>query len=266
MNCSDAESLIAAQLDAELDPVRGRALDAHLLACPACAAERASLLGLQSRVVSAAPYHRAPPALRREVERLAAEAEPGVAAGARRRGLAALSFHGAGRRSFAAGALAGAATVTLGWLAGTTWLERQADSDLARQLVDAHVRAGLADQRIAVFSSDQHTVKPWLSARLDYAPPVVEQPVAGIELAGARIEAIERRRVATLVYRYRAHSIDVFVVPASGRAAAQSSRSIRGFNVVQASGAEMEWRAVSDTSLDVLLPLVARLARPESAR
>ena len=261
MNCSDAEGLIAAQLDAELDAVRSRALDAHLAQCPACAAERASLLDLKGRIVAAAPYHRAPPALRREIERqvAAADAVPGVETP--RGPWPAPVFRGAGRRAFAAGALAGAATVTLGWLGGTAWLERQADGDLARQLVDAHVRAGLADQRIAVASSDQHTVKPWLSARLDYAPPVIEAPVPGIALVGARIESIERRRVATLVYRYRAHVIDVFVVPVSGRAAPVGSRSIRGFNVVQASGGEMEWRAVSDASVEVLQPLVARLAQ-----
>jgi anti-sigma factor RsiW len=261
MNCSDAEGLIAAQLDAELDAVRGRALEAHLLECPACAAERASLRGLKSRIVAAAPYHRAPPALRREVERQVALADAAVATVPRSRTPPALSLPGAGRRTFAAGALAGAATVTVGWLAGTAWLERQADNDLARHLVDAHVRAGLADQRIAVASSDQHTVKPWLSARLDYAPPVIENPVAGIELVGARIESIERRRVATLVYRYRAHWIDVFVVPVSGRAVPEGTRSIRGFNVVQESGGEMEWRAVSDASGEVLQPLVARLAQ-----
>jgi anti-sigma factor RsiW len=260
MNCSDAEGLIAAQLDAELDAVRGRALEAHLVECPACAAERASLLDLKSRIVAAAPYHRAPPALRREVERQVALADAAAATVPRSR-TSALSLFGAGRRTFAAGALAGAATVTVGWLAGTAWLERQADNDLARRLVDAHVRAGLADQRIAVASSDQHTVKPWLSARLDYAPPVIENPVPGIELVGARIESIERKRVATLVYRYRAHWIDVFVVPVSGRAAPEGMRSIRGFNVVQDSGGEMEWRAVSDASVEVLQPLVARLAQ-----
>ena len=261
MNCSDVEGLIAAQLDAELDAVRTRSLDAHLAECPACAAERASLLDLRARLVAAAPYHRAPPALRRVVERQVAEAD--AAASRRRPGSLwpALSLRGTSRRSFAAGVLAGAATVTVGWFAGTAWLERRADGDLARQLVDAHVRAGLADRRIVVASSDQHTVKPWLSARLDYAPPVIETPVAGIALAGARIEQIERRHVATLVYRYRAHWIDVFVVPVSGRAAPDGSRAVRGFNVVQETGGEMEWRAVSDASVEVLRPLVSRLAQ-----
>lgn len=256
MNCSEAEALLAAQLDGELDPARAGALDAHLAGCAACAAERASLLELKARIGAAAPYHRAPPSLRFEVERL-------LEGDANRPG-AALPWRAApaSRRAFVAGALAGAATLGLGWLGGAAWLERREENDLAHLLVEAHVRATLGEHRIDVASSDQHTVKPWLSARLDYSPPIVEAPIDGVTLVGARIEAIERQRVATLVYRYRAHSIDVFVRPI-GRdvAAGEATRTIRGFNVVAASGGEMEWRAVSDAGLDVLQPLVARLAR-----
>jgi anti-sigma factor RsiW len=253
VNCSEAETLIAAQLDGELDAMRGRGLVAHLAGCAACAAERASLVELKARIGGAAPYHRAPPPLRHEVERLlvdAAHREPPP-----------WRATAPSRRVFAAGALAGAATLGIGWLAGAAWLEWRDDSDLAHLLVDAHVRATLGEHRIDVASSDQHTVKPWLSARLDYSPAIVEAPVEGVTLVGARIEAIERQRIATLVYRYRAHWIDVFVRPGGRVAAAETARTIRGFNVVQASGDGMEWRAVSDAGLDVLQRLVARLAR-----
>jgi anti-sigma factor RsiW len=253
MNCSEAESLLAAQLDGELDAAAAAALDVHLVGCAACSAERASLLGLRARIAAVAPYHRAPPELRDAALHLAGGAEAG----------SWLPLRDAPRRrAFAAGLVAGGAAVAAGWLGATAWLGRQADGDLARLLVDAHVRATLAEHRIDVASSDQHAVKPWLSARLDYAPPVVEAPIAGVELVGARIESIERQRVATLVYRYRAHSIDVFVRPG---AAPDSVQTIRGFNVAQASGGEMEWRAVSDASAEILVPLVRRLARPAGA-
>ncbi len=255
MNCSEAETLIATQLDGELDSMRGRALDAHLADCAACAAERASLVELRSRIGAAAPYHRAAPPLRREIERMLADAADRERAAPWRGGRQS-------RRVFAAGALAGAATLGLGGLGAAAWLEHRDDSDLAHLLVDAHVRATLGDHSIDVASSDQHTVKPWLSARLDYSPPIVEAPLDGVTLVGARIEAIDRQRVAALVYRYRAHSIDVFVRPVGRIAAPDAARTIRGFNVAQASGGDMEWRAVSDASLDVLQPLVARLAHP----
>jgi anti-sigma factor RsiW len=254
MNCSEAETLIAARLDGELGSLRGRELDTHLVGCAACAAERDSLAELKASIATAAPYHRAPPTLRREVERMLADA-------ADRRRL--LPWRGTvqNRRVFAAGALAGAATLGIGWLGGAAWLARRDDGELAHLLVEAHVRATLGDHLIDVASSDQHTVKPWLSARLDYSPPIVEAPLDGVTLRGARIESIERQRVAILVYSYRAHTIDVFVRPVGPNAAPAAARTIRGFNVAQASGSDMEWRAVSDASLELLQPLVARLAQ-----
>jgi hypothetical protein len=39
---------------------------------------------------------------------------------------------------------------------------------------------------------------------------------------------------------------------------------VRGFNVVRASGAGMDWLAVSDTSAEVLTALIARLARGDA--
>ena len=256
MNCAEADTLIAARLDGELDPVRLRALDAHLAACPACAAELVSLAHLKTRLAVAAPYYRAPPGLRHEIDAMLADATQQQRAPA--------GWFGAlrGGRAFAAGAMAGAAALALVWVAGTELLAHREDGDLARVLVDTHVRAVLGDDLIAVVSSDQHTVKPWLSSRLDYSPPIVEAPIDGVTLAGARIESIGGQRVATLVYRFRLHSIDVFVRPKGSVAISPAAKTIRGFNVAEATGADMEWRAVSDASLQILEPLVARLAQP----
>src|SRR5438034_11604292 len=98
---------------------------------------------------------------------------------------------------------------------GTTVLAWRASEDFAVAAVGAHVRAALNNHLIEVASSDQHTVKPWLSARLDYSPPVPDLSRDGFTLTGARLEYLAGRSVATLVYRYRDHTIDVFVRPES---------------------------------------------------
>jgi hypothetical protein len=49
------------------------------------------------------------------------------------------------------------------------------------------------------------------------------------------------------VYRYQQHTIDVFVRPdVAHRRRAGPTRTVRGFNVAHASGASMDWLAVSD--------------------
>lgn len=114
---------------------------------------------------------------------------------------------------------------------------------------------------IEVASSDQHTVKPLLSSQLDFSPPVKDLQAEGFTLLGARLDYLERRPVATLVYRYRLHGIDVFVRPATRASRRVPLITVRGFNVSHALGAGMEWWAVSDAAPDVLAALVERLAR-----
>ena len=108
-------------------------------------------------------------------------------------------------------------------------------------------------------SSDQHTVKPWLSAHLDYSPPVVDLASENFPLVGARIDYLEGQAVAVLVYRYRQHTVDVFVRPQWIRSGAFLPRSIRGFHVLHAEGQGMDWLAVSDAAADALAPLMRRL-------
>ena len=157
--------------------------------------------------------------------------------------------------------LAGGAVTAFAWIVGTALLTGHAVDEFAHAVVAAHVRAKLGDHLLQVASSDQHTVKPWLSARLDYSPPVRDLAGEGFPLAGARIDMLGQRPVATLVYRHRLHTIDVFVRPLSGAAAPSGLQTVRGFNVAHATGARMEWTAVSDVDADVLSAFLGALAR-----
>ena len=146
---------------------------------------------------------------------------------------------------------------------GTAVLDWRTNEDLAVEVVTTHVRATLGNHRVDVASSDQHTVKPWLSARLDYSPPVRDFASAGFALVGGRIDYLDRQPVAALVYRYRDHMIDVFVRPPTAHPAPAPLRTVRGFNVVHAVGAGMDWLAVSDLNAAELSSFVEKLARNE---
>jgi anti-sigma factor RsiW len=163
------------------------------------------------------------------------------------------------------GALAGCTATMLAWVLGTAVIDWRTNDDLATEVVASHVRATLGSHLVEVASSDQHTVKPWLSARLDYSPPVQDLTNEGFALTGGRLDTLEHRPVATLVYRYRQHTIDVFVRPESAHAPTPALRTVRGFNVARANGSGMDWLAVSDVSADVLSAFVQRLARADTS-
>lgn len=256
MNCNEAATLVVAYADGELDATRIDLLKKHLLACAACATQYQSVLALRARVRAEVPYFPASPALRARVRAMLEGARETSPSGLR---------SGSNRwRWLAGGALAGCMATILAWVLGTSVIDWRTNDDLANEVVATHVRATLGNHMISVASSDQHTVKPWLSARLDYSPPVQDLASEGFALAGGRLDTLERRSVATLVYRYRLHTIDVFVRP--GLAHAQPAlRTVRGFNVAQASGAGMDWIAVSDVSADVLTAFVEHLAHPQAA-
>ena len=252
MNCHEAEALVAAYADAELDGLRRFSIEKHLRDCAQCAAQHRGVLTLRARLRSEVPYYAAPPGMRERVSAMVANAPaaaPHRPATTRERW-----------RWLAGGALAGCTATVLAWLVGTAVLDWRIDNDLTVEAVGTHVRATLDDHLVAVTSSDQHTVKPWLSARLDYSPPVRDFAKDGFPLIGGRIDRLAGQPVATLVYHYRRHTIDVFVRPRTSGALA-TLRTIRGFNVAAASGSGWEWLAVSDVSADVLTAFVQRLAR-----
>jgi anti-sigma factor RsiW len=252
MNCDQAMNLLAAYSDGELDAVQSAEVEKHVLACAECAARRDELASLRSRIQAEVPYYAASPALSARV----------------RAAIARGTEEHVPRRSspnrwgwLTGGALAGSAATVFAWFIGTAILDRQAGSEIVAEAVANHSRATLANRLTDVTSSDQHTVKPWLSARLDYSPPVHDFSADGLPLVGGRLDYLDGRPVATLVYKYHEHTIDVFMRPVdSGKPVSlPKSASLRGFNVAHGTAAGMECWAVSDVSMDVLASLVAHL-------
>ena len=251
MSCNNA-TMVAAYADGETDALQSHSMKRHLLVCANCAAKRDGLLALRGRIRAEVPRFRAPSALRARVLANFEAARPSAPVRSR---------IAVDRWSWlTGGVLTGCAATMLAWFVGTAVLDWRTNEDVAVAAVTSHVRATLGNQLIQVASSDQHTVKPWLSARLDYALPVFDLPESGFVLAGARIDSLDRRPVATLVYRYGNHVVDVFVRPLAPGATGPALATVRGFNVARAVGAGMEWRAVADVDPAVLGPFVERLA------
>ena len=257
MNCNEAATLVAAYADGEIDGQRSTVFKRHLIVCARCAAQYQSVLALRAQLRTEVPYFPASPALRARVQATLETTRAALPPRAR--------VENRRWRWLTGGALAGCTATMLAWVLGTAVIDWRTNDDLATEVVASHVRATLGSHLVEVASSDQHTVKPWLSARLDYSPPVQDLTNEGFALTGGRLDTLEHRPVATLVYRYRQHTIDVFVRPESAHAPTPALRTVRGFNVARANGSGMDWLAVSDVSTDVLSAFVQRLARADTS-
>jgi anti-sigma factor RsiW len=104
-----------------------------------------------------------------------------------------------------------------------------------------------------VETSDQHVVRPWFNGRLDLAPPVVDLTAQGFTLIGGRLDYIDRRPVAAIVYKRRAHIINLFVAQALPSAAlAPSLTSASGYNIRRWTDGDLDLVAVSDINSEEL--------------
>jgi anti-sigma factor RsiW len=238
------EMLLHAYLDGELDARASLELEHALADSADLRRQLDEARALRELLRERAPRHRAPAGLRR---RVAALAEPRFAV----------------RRNWLLWPAAGAVAAVAAFALVTVLRTMDNDERVVRDVVAGHARAMLTGRVIEVASSDRHVVKPWLGGKLDFSPPVRDFEAEGFKLAGARLDYLDGRPVAALVYRHRSHVVDVFVWP-SARDDRPRAHSERGYNVARFSSSGMQFWAVSDLNAAELDELAALLRRPES--
>jgi anti-sigma factor RsiW len=237
------QRLLPAYADRQTGPVRRFLLGRHIAGCPSCLAQLETMETTRSALRTNLTVHRAPPALAMRIgSALPREAPPVV-----RRRPFQFGFAGAAM----AGGLAGVA-LTL----AVTRLTPGPDP-LVSDVVADHVRSMMADHLTDVPTSDQHTVKPWLSARLDLSPVVKDFATEGYPLLGGRLDYVDGHRAAAIVYRRDKHVINLFAFVSDERSDAQPRQEKRdGFNIVRWRMGGLSYIAVSDVEATQLLAFV----------
>jgi anti-sigma factor RsiW len=236
MTCDEAEVMLNALIDDELDAGHAREVETHAAGCARCAAQLASYRDLRQALRGGNLRHTAPASLRRSIDR----AVPSPAATHRRTLL----------KGFALGSLlsaAAAASVTL------VVLREDRDQRILSEAISAHLRSLQADHLTDVLSTDQHTVKPWFNGRIDLAPPVIDLAGKGFTLIGGRLDFIDGKSVAVIVYRRRVHVINLFVTQGVGSSLpGPRMETVQGFNIRRWTDQGLNMLAVSDINREEL--------------
>jgi anti-sigma factor RsiW len=220
---------------------------------------------LRAAVREHADYHAAPDALRQRIAARMASPRPAAAA-PRPAGVGAIGEavqRWFGWRPLAASlGLAGVLAVA----ANLAWIQSTRDDRLADEVLAGHVRATLGQHLVDVASSDHHTVKPFLSSKLGFSPPVNELQLPGSVFLGGRVDYLDGRPVAALVYRQGEHVVNSFVWPSEAADSQPRFSAERGYLTAHWSHNGMNHWVISDVNRNEFQAVVDAIAMARTDR
>jgi anti-sigma factor (TIGR02949 family) len=227
MDCPTCEAMVDAYVDGELSASESADFERSLAACPECRRRLESARAM-SGLLRDMPAEPAPDLLRARIERE----------------LRAIAGRPREHMRWVAMAASIVVALGVGWLGGVLSLQGGRETD---ELVAGYLRVALGAHAVDVASSDRHTVKPWFAGRVDYSPPVHDLTTAGFPLVGGRLDVVDGRKVAVLVYRRNQHWLALTLWPAVSSDATPVTITQRdGFALAEWRHDGFEMRAVAD--------------------
>jgi anti-sigma factor RsiW len=225
--CVDQELLLGGLVDGELDAANTALVEAHVARCEGCREELERLQAVRSLVAADGVRHAAPDTLVRRIAELPE-----------------LSPERPSRNWLPGWLVPGVAGALAASLAMVTLVPPATQSAVDEQLVSSHVRSLQPGHLTDVQTTNQHIVKPWFNGRIDFSPPVPELADKGFPLAGGRLDSIDGKTVAAIIYHRRLHTVNLYVWPAPD--AASRSFFKDGFAVSEWSRNGLRFAAISD--------------------
>jgi anti-sigma factor RsiW len=237
MTCDQLREFLDPHVDGELDVLRSAEFTRHLRTCEACRqlCDRHEKL----REVLQLPelYFQLPAQLEQRIRERVRRSSPQPSA---------MSLHR--RVVIARGPVlaAVAAVIALLSVIPVMWFRTSRPDPLTNEIVSSHIRSLMAEHVTDVSSSDQHTVKPWFSGKVDFAPVVKDLRTDNFPLKGGRLEYVNGRAVVALVYQRNQHKINLFCWPSPEADSPSQTANVRGYNLVHWTRLRMAYWAVSD--------------------
>jgi anti-sigma factor (TIGR02949 family) len=199
LTCESLQNALHSYVDGELDPDHHLEIARHLQECSACSLAVNKHQALRKALQDASLYHRAPVDLRERIRSSLPQARKSRPV-----------FRARAWRSVALAASLAFITL-LAWSVVRLRSLPSHEDLLAQGVVSSHVRSLMPGHLMDVTSSDQHTVKPWFAGQVDFSFVVKNPADEGYPLAGGRLDYVDNRKVAALVYKRRQHVINVFI-------------------------------------------------------
>jgi anti-sigma factor RsiW len=199
MNCDLDYAVLHSYFDGELGVVGSAEFKRHLAHCSDCTDELAELSSVRASLKYARLYESAPASLklkiRADLHTSTPASRPSLFLSWRGlRVLAALFF-----------------VAFIFWRMPGVQKEEDYQAEFAAEIVDAHLRSLLPGQITNVNSTDPETLRAWFDNKVKFAFPVHDFASKGFALQGGRVDIVQGRTVAALVYRSREQVFNVFI-------------------------------------------------------
>jgi anti-sigma factor RsiW len=271
MSCADKCLLVDLALDDELDVSGLAEFERHLKECPDCAVAFARQKALRGALRSRLPRHRTPSELVQRIrdslpetvpeteteasvvaatETVRTPPEPPVFAAK----VVSLPVWASVMTRSRIKLLLSGVTGALAAAVATVWVMHVTPEErMTRAVVESHVRALMSGRLLDVASDDPKTVRPWFTGRVDVSPPVKDLSAHGYQLEGARLDYVDNRRAAALIYRRNDHVITLYLFSTPSAQASESDAVMRqGYSICHWSRHGITDWVVSDIEPDQL--------------
>jgi anti-sigma factor RsiW len=237
MKCDFTDAFLHSYLDGELSAFRTVEFERHMLHCADCGSELVAQDFLKSRLQFAQLYEHAPAFLRWKIARQLQSVAPTIA-------VAKPAFWYRWQGLAAAAALV--LVVLLAWRISPQFRTDDYQAEFAAEIVDAHMHSLQPGHITGIASNDERAVKQWFEDKVKFVLPVRDFASNDFALQGGRLDIIEGRPVAALVYARRGNLINVFIWSTTEPDASPHAGSRQGYQWIDWRKGQLDFCAVSD--------------------